>query len=1087
MASLYYDRKAAHDKKAIHDALDTEVASEESRTCLVWQNLRVSGSPPSTKLSEWLEQKACDVAGASSVAPGNCEILEGLEGTLHGGEMLLVIGKPGSGCTTFLRTLAGRTDGLKIAADSSIAYRGEDHRSAPVPQSNTVIGTSQNQLEKRVLGKCIYMGEGDVHFPHMTVAQTLRVALKAGGQEHSFNTESAMRDMLGALRLSHITETKVGNDLVSGCSGGERKRVSIAEVLVSDSLVQSWDNPTRGLDSENASIFIKTLRQRCSASGSMAIVTLYQASETIVQAFDKVAVLHEGRQIFFGSSTQAKEYFQLLGFIRAPRVSTSEFLASLTDPIRLQDSQHFTAPSSTQLEELWRSSDVRKTLSKEFDSCAKAFPAFIGHKSQSKPAFRLSYPSQIHLCLTRTFQRLAKDYVPGVSALGGNLVLSIILGSMFYNMPTDTSSFYGRGTLLFFATLTNTFLGAFEGVQMWDHRPIVEKHRQHGFYRPSAEAAASMLADLPNKLVLTAMANVPFYFMANLRRTPAAFWTFYLFSFCGLLTGSALFRAIGAVSKTTSGSIAPGATFILLLVIYTGYVLPIPDMPPWFGWMRHVNPMRYILESLIINEFGDRSFRCSSFVPGSMKCAVMDTQDNSLIVSGSEYISRTFAYRDDHLWPNLGWVLLIMVVLSIMYLLAAEYLTMQYLDDFLVQEENPSLAKRCPDVEAPTLARSNQGSWSVPAHGSKSPGHDRSRGTFMWRDVSCSVQESSSSKQILRNCDGWLLPGTMTALMGASGAGKTTLLNILAERHAVGIVSGLSLIDARYQDHAFARTVGYTQQQDLHLPTTTVREAFEFSALLRQSASRSKLEKLGLVDDVIEALDLTALQDTVIGPLGRRGLNVEQRKRVTIGVELVARPDLLLFLDEPTSGLDSNTAWSICRLLRKLCDHGQSILCTIHQPSSTLLQMFDRLLLLQHGETIYFGEIGPDASILTGYFESRGARPCGPTENAAEWMLEVVDNQETRWSKHWLCSQEYRSLQSHLDSMQAHLSAHSPGLLDATPSGEFATGFFRQLRLVTGRNFRHDWRTPSYLAAKMLLTIGSVCLPVRLPYCITID
>lgn len=119
------------------------------------------------------------------------------------------------------------------------------------------------------------------------------------------------------------------------------------------------------------------------------------------------------------------------------------------------------------------------------------------------------------------------------------------------------------------------------------------------------------------------------------------------------------------------------------------------------------------------------------------------------------------------------------------------------------------------------------------------------------------------------------------------------------------------------------------------------------------------------------------------------GLNVEQRKRLTIGVELAAKPALLLFLDEPTSGLDSQTAWSICALLRKLADNGQAILCTIHQPSAILFQEFDRLLFLARGgKTVYFGEIGEHSKVLTNYFERNGAHPCGDLANPAEWMLE---------------------------------------------------------------------------------------------------
>lgn len=111
-----------------------------------------------------------------------------------------------------------------------------------------------------------------------------------------------------------------------------------------------------------------------------------------------------------------------------------------------------------------------------------------------------------------------------------------------------------------------------------------------------------MLCDLPSKFFLTLGFNTPFYFLANLRRTPSAFFTFYLFAFASLITGSMLFRAIGAMSRTLTASIAPGAVFVLMLVIYTGFVIPVPDMHRWLRWIGYIDPVAYAFESLMINE-----------------------------------------------------------------------------------------------------------------------------------------------------------------------------------------------------------------------------------------------------------------------------------------------------------------------------------------------------------------------------------------------------------------------------------------------------------------------------------------------------
>ena len=225
--------------------------------------------------------------------------------------------------------------------------------------------------------------------------------------------------------------------------------------------------------------------------------------------------------------------------------------------------------------------------------------------------------------------------------------------------------------------------------------------------------------------------------------------------------------------------------------------------------------------------------------------------------------------------------------------------------------------------------------------------------TFLWENLGYDIKVKDGHRRLLDDVEGWGEPGTLTALMGASGAGKMTLLNVLANRASTSVISGTKMADAK----GFARKVGYAQQQDMNIPTAMVREALIFSARLRQPQKYSDAQKIAYVDEVIATLDLTRFANAVIGVL-RQGLNIEQRKRVTIGIELAARPELLLSLDETTSGLDSNTAKSICNLLRKLADNGQAILCTIHQPSGTLFKMFDRLLFLQDGRSIYFGEIG---------------------------------------------------------------------------------------------------------------------------------
>jgi len=206
-------------------------------------------------------------------------------------------------------------------------------------------------------------------------------------------------------------------------------------------------------------------------------------------------------------------------------------------------------------------------------------------------------------------------------------------------------------------------------------------------------------------------------------------------------------------------------------------------------------------------------------------------------------------------------------------------------------------------------------------------------------------------------------------------------------------------------------------------------------------------------------------------------LNVEQRKRLTIAVELVAKPQLLLFLDEPTSGLDSQTSWSILDLIETLTKHGQAILCTIHQPSAMLFQRFDRLLFLaKGGRTVYFGKIGENSSILADYFMRNGGHALSEGENPAEWMLDVIgaapgSHSDIDWPETWNNSAEKRAVLDHLAELKSTLSQKQPEDNADTEHREFASSTKDQLVQCLSRVFSQYWRTPSYIWSKLVLSI----------------
>lgn len=979
-------------------------------------------------------------------------------------------------------------------------------------------------MNKRFRGEAIYTAEVDVHFPKLVVGETLEFAARARAPRHPpagiSEKEFAyhMRDVvMSVFGISHTVNTVVGNDFIRGVSGGERKRVTIAEATLSSAPLQCWDNSTRGLDSANAIEFVKNLRLGAEHFGTAAAVAIYQAPQHAYDMFDKVSVLYEGEQIFFGRTTEAKAFFERQGWFCPQQQTVPDFLTSLTSPSERRAAEGYedkVPRTPAEFAKRWRESPEYAKLQADIVAYNKKYPVggqyyqdFLASRraQQSKHTraaspYTLSYWGQVKLCLRRGFWRLKADPSLTLTQLFGNSVMALIISSIFYNLQPTTASFYSRGGLLFFAILMNAFGSALEILTLYAQRPIVEKHSRYAFYHPSAEAFASMLCDMPYKIVNAILFNLIIYFMTNLRREPGPFFFFFFVSFILTLTMSMFFRSIASLSRSLTQALAPAAVAILGLVIYTGFAIPVNYMHGWSRWINWINPIAFGFESLMINEFHDRDFACAQFVPtgpgyptggDNVVCSSVGSKPGLSYVNGDDYINIAYEYYHSHKWRNVGIIFGFMFFLMFVYLAATELISAKRSKGEVLVFPRGKIPKELKDANNAYVIEDEETQMSVGTR----PGLEKSEKTgldaadgliqrqtsvFSWRDVCYDIKIKKEDRRILDHVDGWVKPGTLTALMGVSGAGKTTLLDVLATRVTMGVVTGEMLVDGRQRDASFQRKTGYVQQQDLHLETSTVREALRFSAVLRQPKHVSREEKYAYVEEVLKLLEMNDYADAVVGVPGE-GLNVEQRKRLTIGVELVAKPELLLFLDEPTSGLDSQTSWNILQLLRKLThENGQAILCTIHQPSAMLFEQFDRLLFLaKGGRTVYYGEVGAGSKTLIDYFVRNGAPPCDPSENPAEWMFSAIgaapgSETDIDWHKTWLESPEYQGVRQELHRLKYEGRAKpQPDKKDKSAYAQFAAPFGVQLFEVLRRVFQQYWRTPSYIWSKIALVVST--------------
>lgn len=845
--------------------------------------------------------------------------------------------------------------------------------------------------------------------------------------------------------------------------------------------------------------------------GLSTIVTLYQAGNGIYDLFDKVLILDEGMETYYGPMKDARPFMEDLGFICADGANVADYLTGVTIPTERQirpEMQHKFPRTPTAIKEIYEASSIYEQSISEYtfptteeakgktDEFKKAI-SMEKHKwiPENQP-FTVSFQEQVVACVKRQYQIIWGDRATFAIKQFSTVAQALIAGSLFYNAPPTSGGLFLKSGALFFALLFNTLLAMSEVTDSFKGRPVLIKHKAFAFFHPAAFCVAQIAADIPVLIFQVSIFSLILYFMVGLTTTASAFFTFWTIVLFTTFCMTAMFRAIGAAFGTFNDASKVSGLVVSAVFMYTGYMIQKPQMHPWFVWLFWIDPLAYAFDALLSNEFHNKIIPCvgTNLIPSGpdfqdsnyQSCAgVGGAIAGKTYVEGDNYLA-SLSYDHGHLWRNFGiicawWALFVAITV---------WATCRWR---MSSENGPSLLipREKRHLVLPSGQSDEEGQQSKKEVVSSSPSEaamtenesadedvappnlTRNSSVFTWKNLSYTVKTPSGDRLLLDNVQGWIKPGNLTALMGSSGAGKTTLLDVLAQRKTDGTIHGSIQVDGRPLPVSFQRSAGYCEQLDVHESYATVREALEFSALLRQSRETPRAEKLAYVDTIIDLLELHDIADTLIGEVGA-GLSVEQRKRVTIGVELVSKPSILIFLDEPTSGLDGQSAYRTVHFLRKLAAVGQAVLVTIHQPSAQLFAQFDRLLLLaKGGKTVYFGDIGEQAATVKEYFAREGC-PCPENANPAEHMIDVVSGQLSKgkdWSEVWLNSPEHKEVTKELDHIIEDAASKPPGTVD--DGHEFATPFWTQIKIVTHRMNVSLYRNVDYVNNKMALHIFS--------------
>jgi ABC-type multidrug transport system ATPase subunit/ABC-type multidrug transport system permease subunit len=582
-------------------------------------------------------------------------------------------------------------------------------------------------------------------------------------------------------------------------------------------------------------------------------------------------------------------------------------------------------------------------------------------------------------------------------------------------------------------------------------RKVFYKQRSRNFFRTMSYAIAESVVQIPVNLSVSFIMGTFFYFMSGLTRTFSQYIVYLLILVCFQHAIGAYMTLLSSVSPSITVGQALAGLSVSFFLLFSGNIILADLIPNYWIWMYWFNPLSWALRSVMLSEFSDDRYIDSSGVD----------------IGKQRLLSFSITEGTGYLWFGIAVLLCYYFFFTSLNALALHFIRYEkHLgvtgkatktdDDEVPETVYVEVATPGAPV-VPTGERSaNSGLPFVPAN-------------LCIKDLEYFVTlPSGEEKQLLCGITAHFEPGRMVALMGATGAGKTTLMDVIAGRKTGGRIVGDIIVNGEPKNPSnFSRITAYCEQMDIHSEAATIYEALVFSANLRLSPEFTEAERMNLVTETLDLLELTMISGELI-----MNLSVEQKKRVTIGVEVVANPSIL-FLDEPTSGLDARSAQIVMRGVQSIARTGRTVLCTIHQPSISIFELFDALLLLQKGGyTAYFGDLGKDSVTMLEYFCTiPGTEEIRPQYNPATYMLEVIGAGIGRDVKDY--SVEYANSPLCQENRERTLALCNPPaefVRFSTMNFEpIATPFMTQMTNLATKQRRTYWRNPQYNFMRLFL------------------
>ncbi|MBA0638466.1 hypothetical protein Godav_029406, partial [Gossypium davidsonii] len=898
-------------------------------------------------------------------------------------------------------------------------------------------------------------------------------AVATEGQEANVITDYIMK----ILGLDMCADTLVGNEMLRGISGGQKKRVTTGEMLVGPARALFMDEISSGLDSSTTFQIVNCLRQTVHILNGTALISLLQPAPETYNLFDDIILLSDSVIVYQGPREHVVSFFESMGFKCPERKAVADFLQEVTsrkDQMQYwaRKDQPYRFITANEFAEAFQSFHVGMKLGEElgtpFDK-KKSHPAALTTKKYGVGKWEL-----LKACIAREFLLMRRNSFVYIFKCIQLTIVSCITMTLFLRTEMDRDSVQGGRIYmgaLFFGMIFIMFNGMPELSMTITKLPVFYKQRDLLFFPPWAYALPSWILKIPMTFIEVSVWVFITYYVIGYDPNVERFFRQYLLLVLINQMASSLFRFIASAARNMIVANTFGTFALLVLFALSGFVLARDKIRGWWIWGYWISPLMYGQNALMVNEFLGHQW--SRVPPGSNESIGLQVLK-----------SRSFFHESYWYWLGVGALVIFVVLLNVFFTLALTFLK-PFEKNRAVISEKPQSNDQAKGVGGSIQLTDHENSSSHvnrseiqddiqrSASSSKSfslsdatlrTNGKKKRGMVLpfephsltFEDIYYSVDMPQEMKEqgiteddrlvLLKGISGAFRPGVLTALMGVSGAGKTTLMDVLAGRKTGGYIEGnITVSGFPKKQETFARVSGYCEQNDIHSPHVTVYESLLYSAWLRLSNDIDAETRKMFIEEVMELVELDSLRHALVGLPGVNGLSTEQRKRLTIAVELVANPSII-FMDEPTSGLDARAAAIVMRTVRNTVDTGRT--------------------------EIYVGPLGHHSKYLIRYFEGiQGVSKIKDGYNPATWMLEVTASaQELSLGVDFADIYKNSDLYRRNKALIEDLSKPAPGAKELYFPTQYSQSFLTQCTACLWKQHWSYWRNPPYTAVRFLFT-----------------